>query len=436
MSNTTSDIYNDDVTYTCKNSGIIYPAYRGLKTEFNGNIIVNSTGTGGVRIGATTGASTLLSSKKILVGSDGFSAGMLTLGNFTSLDPNEQSLLLTGSSIVTLGPASSFAGPFTGEAGGFCLSGATFNGSASFTKNGSSSDQGTGNNIFNGTTSIINNGTGYILLSNTTRDIYNATVTYSCTNSGIIYPAYRGVNTEYNQGIIVNSTGTGGVRIGASTGSDVLASSGNISVGSNGFSNGMLMLGNFNSLPTGPQSFVLTGNGILSLGPASTFEGNMTAVSGGVSLNGAIFNGTATFTKTGTTNDQSTGNNIFNGQTHITNEGAGYILLSSSRKDIFNANVTFSNRSSGITYVSYTGLGNEFNENIYINSTGTGSIRFGTNTGTSTLASSKLTKALLNAGILCRFSVLKIKTVSFLPAIERITSSIASTKTSRKFSSG
>ncbi len=389
LCNTKNDVYNAEVTFTCNSSGIIYPAYRGTQTLFNDNVIINSTGSGGVRIGASTGSSELAVGKRIIVGSDGFSNGMLTLGNFTSSDTAQTSIALTGSSIITLGPSTTFAGKFTAEAGGICLNGTTFNGATNLIKNGSTSDQGTGNNIFNAPVSIINNGTGYCLLSNTTRDIYNDTVTYTCTNSGIIYPAYRGTNTEFNADIIVNSTGTGGVRIGASTGTSTLADSKKIIIGSEGFSNGTLMLGNFNSLNTNPQSLELTGNGILSLGPASTFEGDIISNTGGLCFNGATFNGIANFTKNGASNDQGIGNNIFNKLTTITNNGTGYILMSSSKKDIFNADVNFTITSSGIIYPGYTGIGNEFNENITVSSSGNGSIRFGQSAGTSVLADGK-----------------------------------------------
>lgn len=389
MSNTKNDIYNAEVTFTCNSSGIIYPAYRGSQTLFNDNVIINSIGSGGVRFGASTGSSQLAAGKRIVVGSSGFSNGMLTLANFTSTDTAETSIALTGSSVITLGPSTTFAGKLNAEAGGICLSGTTFNGTATLIKNGSTNDQGIGNNIFNAPVSITNNGTGYCLLSSTTRDIYNDTVTYTCTGSGIIYPAYRGVNTEYNSDIIVNSTGSGGVRIGASTGTSTLAASKKILVGSKGFSDGILMLANFTSLNPTPLNFNLTGNGILSLGPASTFEGDMIGNVGGICFNGVTFNGIANFTKNGPSNDQGIGNNIFNKSTNITNGGTGYILMSSSKKDVFNADANFTITNSGIIYVAYTGIANEFNENITVSSTGTGSIRFGQNTGTSILADAK-----------------------------------------------
>jgi hypothetical protein len=389
LCNTKNDIYNAEVTFTGKNSGIIYPSYRGTQTQFNDNIIINSTGTGGVRIGASTGSSELAIGKRIIVGSEGFSAGMLTLGNFTSLDPAGHNLQLTGSAVLTLGPSSFFEGNLTAEAGGFCLSGTTFNSGASFTKNGSSNDQGTGNNIYNGPVSFTNNGTGYFLMTNTTRDIYNAEVIYTCSNSGIIYPCYRGVQTEYNDNIIVNSTGTGGVRIGASTGTSELAIGKRIIVGSEGFSNGMLTLGNFTSMDPAGHTITLTGSSVLTIGPSTLFEGNIVAEAGGICLNGATYNGTASFTKNGTSNDQGTGKNIFNGSTTFTNNGTGYFLMTNTTKDIFNAEVIFNCTNSGIIYSAYRGVDTEFNDDVIFNSSGSGGVRIGASTGTSILASSK-----------------------------------------------
>ena len=72
-------------------------------------------------------------------------------------------------------------------------------------------------------------------------------------------------------------------------------------------------------------------------------------------MNGNTFSGSAIFTKTGASNDGSTGNNTFNGPMSITNSGTGYMLLSNSVKDIYNTDANFAATSGGIIYVAYNG---------------------------------------------------------------------------------
>ncbi|HNS11879.1 MAG TPA: hypothetical protein PKM97_04640 [Bacteroidia bacterium] len=390
MSASQNDIFNAEVSFNCKGSGIIYPAYRGTQTQFNDNIIVNCTGTGGIRIGANVGSSELAPGKQLIVGPDGFSSGTLTLGNFTSFNTDLQEITLTGNSVLTLGPASSFEGDLITVSGGLCLNGTTFNGKATFTKTGSTNDQGTGNNIFNDTMSVTNEGSGYVLMSNTTRDVYNYPATFSSLGNGIVYVAYRGTDTEFNEEVIVNSTGGGGVRIGASSGTSRIAAGKSIKVGSHGFSGGTFMLANFTSPGTDPQDLLMSGSSILSVGPSTYFGGNVNAESGGLCFNGVTIDGVSRFIKTGSSNDQGTGNNIFNDSLSIINQGTGYVLMSSSTRDVFNAPASFSSLGNGIIYVAYRGTDTEFNDNITISSTGGGGIRIGASTGTSRIAAGKM----------------------------------------------
>ena len=72
MSNNVRDIFNTDVNFICTGTGTMYPAYNGTNTQFNQNIIVSNTSTGGIRIGANVGTSSLADGKIVSIGSDGF----------------------------------------------------------------------------------------------------------------------------------------------------------------------------------------------------------------------------------------------------------------------------------------------------------------------------------------------------------------------------
>ena len=216
----------------------MYPAYNGSGTQFNQNIVVTSTSTGGVRVGANVGTSTLADSKNIIIGGAGFSSGSLQLGGFTPAGTSAKTLTLTGTAILTLGPNSTFAADITTVSPGLYMNGVVFNGVTTLTKTGTSNDAGYGNNTYNGATTITNSGTGFLLMSNNVRDIWNTDANFISSGPGIMYPAYNGSNTQFNQNIVVTSTSTGGVRIGANNGTSILADTKTVTIGSGGFSGG------------------------------------------------------------------------------------------------------------------------------------------------------------------------------------------------------
>lgn len=104
-------------------------------------------------------------------------------------------------------------------------------------------------------------------------------------------------------------------------------------------------------------------------------------------FNGSTFNGSVTVTKNSASNIQSTGNNVFNGVTSITNAGTGYLLLTNGaagRNETFNASTTFNTTNTGALYIGYQ-RNVAFNANVTVNNpTSTGLIQIG-RVGTVTL---------------------------------------------------
>src|SRR5579863_459150 len=129
----------------------------------------------------------------------------------------------------------------------------------------------------------------------------------------------------------------------------------------------------------------------------------------------ATFQLATTITKTGATNDASSGNNVFNGVLTATNAGSGWLMFGNGNGDQFNAAANFINTGSANIYVAYTGTASTFNgvttftnspaanstiyvcsyststfnNNIIVNSTAGGGVQFctGNNSATATLAS-------------------------------------------------
>ncbi|MBL7855166.1 MAG: hypothetical protein JNL17_12250, partial [Cyclobacteriaceae bacterium] len=85
----------------------------------------------------------------------------------------------------------------------------------------------------------------------------------------------------------------------------------------------------------------------------TTFGANINGTTGRVFFNGSNFNGSVTLSKTDNNNDNSSGNNIFNGTTTLTNLGAGWLLLGNTNRDQFNGNTIFNNNGTFRFYFAH-----------------------------------------------------------------------------------
>ncbi len=160
-----------------------------------------------------------------------------------------------------------------------------------------------------------------------------------------------------------------------------------ISIGAAGFNTGFLQIERFTQLGNKAVNLPLTGNASLTFGPTSAFGGDVTASSPSLYLNGCTFNGASTLTKTGVTGDYGQGGNVFNGLCSITNSGSSYLLLGNSNPDTWNNDVTFTDNGSERLLPCWATVGNQFNGNIFVNTSGSAQgIQFcgGNNTATAT----------------------------------------------------
>ncbi|HMT30527.1 MAG TPA: hypothetical protein PKD91_14725, partial [Bacteroidia bacterium] len=117
---------------------------------------------------------------------------------------------------------------------------------------------------------------------------------------------------------------------------------------------------------------------------SSTFNGNLTVTSPGFLLKNSTFNGESSFTRNGTSNHQSDGGNVYNGNVSFSNNGSGGRLrLATTTADTYNANATFNSTGQDVQ-VAYLGE-NLFKGDITINSN---KVVFNTSTGKVTFAGS------------------------------------------------
>jgi hypothetical protein len=395
---------------------LIYVSSNSSGTVFNDNIVVTSTNGQGVQFctGNATAAATLSAGKTITVGASGFSAGTLLLRQFTQTGATPQSLTLTGAGNLTFGPSSAFGGNTTTVSPTLFFNGCNFGGTVTSTKNGASNDGSLGNNSFGGAFSVTNTGTGYFLMGNgnpdlwqstavfnnlsaaqhmyiaynSTGNIFNGDVTFNNqpgTTGLYIYPNQAGINTQFNGNINVVNVNGAGVYFGSGTGTATLASGGTIVVGAAGFNSGSLIFRNFTQAGSGTaQNITTTGTSNIQFNSNNTFAGPVTSSSPGLFFNGTTFNGLVNCTKTGPTNDNSQGSNIFNAPATFTANGTGYLLMTNNTPDAYNSDVKFVQTSTGRIYPNYNG-NSTYAGNLMITSPAATAITFGSGTGTATL---------------------------------------------------
>lgn len=420
---TVLDQFNNDITITNTGSAGIRMADNIPGTVFRGNIVVNNTFGSGIYFCENNAAATaqLDATKTITIGASGFSVGDLRLRRFTQLGATNQTLALTGTAGLRLGPNSTFNGNVDFRAPQLYINtGSLYNGTAHLEKLGATDNTGTGGstfmqattirqsgsggvlrtqggNTFNGATTLINSGGSDMRLEDVTGSTYNGTTEIINSGTSYIRVGFLGTTT-FNGNILVNSTNGIGVYFGESATAVVnLADTRTIGVGATGFTLGELRFQRFYQLGTGtPQTLTLTGTSTLRFLTNATFNSQLTTTSPRLLLEGGIFNGTSSFTKTGTVADDMVGGNQFNGTTTITSAGTGRVRLANTVADTYNGGVTFVRPAgAGALEPGYSG-NNSYAGDVTTNSPG--SIAFGAGAGIQTFTGT-------NAQVISRIGV-------------------------------
>jgi len=117
---------------------------------FNGDVYVNSTGTGGISFGyAGVSIDTLTSGKVIAVGDSGFTTGTLLIKNLVQLGSSSQILTLTGTGVLNL-MTCQFEASCTFSAPSIVAADCIFSDEAEFEQTGAWTTVWSGRNVFNG----------------------------------------------------------------------------------------------------------------------------------------------------------------------------------------------------------------------------------------------------------------------------------------------
>jgi hypothetical protein len=306
--------------------------------------------------------------------------------------------VLISSASVTFGGTEFFV-PVNYTGARFLLNGGRFHQPVVLIKNGGGIDNCLGGCTFLSTLTITNSDDSNLRLATSNPDTYSGNVQFINQGSGGIYAAYTASGNTFDGNLILTSSAAGGVRFGSNGGSSTLASGRTISFGGAGFSSGTLSFRNFTQIGSGTFSLSSSGSATLIMESGSQFNAALNLTFPNIQLNGAVFNGDLTITRTSASNNTSAGGNTFNGITRINNNGNGNFLLANVQPDVFNGDLYLDNNVTVNRALSVcrTGSGNQINGNLYLNNT-IGTIQFGANGGITTLASGR-TLLLFNDGI-------------------------------------
>ncbi len=379
--------------------------------QFNGNIIVNSTGGGHVAFG--TGACTLANGKTVSIGIGGFDSGYLDFQDFTQLGNTPQSFTFTGTGQLYIETSSTFNGnvtmvgqnllyvanstlngSFTATTGILEVFSTIFNGVTGLTKTGPSQDGSNFGNTFNSVTTITNNGAGQLLMGDGQPDIFNGPTTFINGGSAAIFPVWSSTGNIFNNDLTVIAT-MGGVQFSDVAASAICQFNGNIfvnasssvspssaitiigelangktiSVGSLGFNGSFLNLTNFTQLGSTAQQLNLGNTSQLGIN-TSTFNANLNGSAGDVYITGSTFQGVTNIVKTGSSTDPYTGGNSYNAGVSYTNNGTGLLEIGLYSPEIYNSTSTIVNNGAGGINVAMATAGNIFGGDLTLTNTG------------------------------------------------------------------
>jgi hypothetical protein len=404
VGNGTGDTYNTDVIISNNApASIFYFAHSGTNT-FAGDVQLNNTSTGGLQWGASNGTSTFAAGKVIYTGD--YRNGPLQLSRITQSGTTDKVIQalptifqVTNSTLITaVNVQCTGSSTLTGSnllsnvrlrATDITLSGAnqlaTQGDSIRLEKTGNSGNYWAGGNTFGrsgGYLELCVSGNGQLVLANSTRDLFLSDVLLRNQGSGILYVAHNdNTGTVFGGDLELSNTGTGSIRFGQSGGTTVLASGKRLIVRDSLFTSGDLYLRRFTQLGgTAIDINVRSGTGSIYFQTSSVFNGTLSVAFPQVYLNGATFNGSTRIEKTGATDNNSSGDNVFNGPVLLANSGSGAFNLAVSNRDDYNAAATFQQHGSGAMNPAYNN-NNTFAGDISTLGTTT-AVTFGAGNGT------------------------------------------------------
>ncbi len=370
--NLSPDVYNGDIYLNNASAAKrISIGFNSSNNLVNGNVYVSSSSGQGIDVGNAGNFPVLVfgNGKSVFV-NGAYTGGYLNLYRTSQSDATAITLSTTGTSQVIL-RENVFQGAVSVTAPDIFPYGGTYNSSVNFVKTGGGVNNNSGlTNIFNSSVSIDQqSNSGSFTLGHNSPDFFGGDIT-------------------------VTSSGNGGINLGSGNGlgTPSLAVGKSVFIGAGGFSSGSLQFNRFTQMGNVPMNFTFTGNNTsLIFAFNSLINGDINANVPNVFFNGTTFNGSVNCVKTSSLVNTSNGGNTFNAPFNFTNSGSGVYYFGNGNADTWNADAEFSNTGSSRIHTCWSSAGNQFNGNIYVNSTGSSTgIQFGGNlVSTMTLTAGK-----------------------------------------------
>lgn len=346
--NTNPDDFQGDLYFTNSGSANLYLAYSSAGNTVSGDLFMDFSGMANVAQLASVGGSSIDIAGNLTINSTSGNA------NSTIYIGNNGAVNIAGRFDANLDPTGNSASVIVG------------NGTTSMV-------------TLNGTTHIINNGglgLKRVFLGSSGDVTFNDSLIVEnnadANNSQVYLNHSVNSSNAYNGHIVIsNSMIDGdGFYFGNNGGTGVLAATREITIGAGGFVDGQLNFENFTQLSTTPQTLLLTGGRLYF--ENSEWEGEVDFAAPRVFIRESHFHDNAYIEKTGPTNDNSYGDNVFDGNTELKNSGFNNFAMGNNMPDIFNGNLILNNEGSGGIIIASNSPGNYIGGNVTINNLGTG----------------------------------------------------------------
>ncbi len=141
----------------------------------------------------------------------------------------------------------------------------------------------------------------------------------------------------------------------------------------------------------GLSSVNLNSTGLVNF-DGTVFNASITGGAGRIRFNGSVFNGSVNVDNNSnipSENANGAGGCTFNSIVKITHSGINNFIMGNGSPDVFNGTFECVNSGAGLMSIGHNSTGNLLNENLILNNTGGGEIKFGLGGGDITLASTK-----------------------------------------------
>ncbi|MEZ4721504.1 MAG: hypothetical protein R2813_06455 [Flavobacteriales bacterium] len=396
MGNGNPDTFLMDLTMTNMSTDNMFLAYNDSPSYIGGNLTVNQNTTG---TGSTFYIANTISTSIVVDGS-------VDITNDATSDVSNIYLGVQGDISVT---------------GDLSVSNASTNITTSQVIIGNNSNSEVS---FDGTVYLENSATGgatsRIYLGNngdvTVGDSLIIENSSNSTNSEVFCNYDDSSSAIYSGDIVLTSSHTDadGVSFGQSGGEATLAAGQTVSIGAGGFIAGNLFFEQFTQVGGTPQTMLATGTAYM-FQDESDWGGNVDFTAPRMRTIDTRYNGTASLSKTGDTDDQSNGGNVFVGNASLSNSGSGYMQMGNGNPDSFLLDLDIVNNGSRHFYLAQSSVGNYVGGNLTVDHAPSGtsaSMILGGNDGSLTIDgnvditnNSTATSTSLNLGDYCDIAI-------------------------------